>query len=333
MTWFKKLTGFSEKSGDNVRSNLQLDGTQFTSLVNDRVFEAGQFTTPELTQLREKMGPPKQGDSIQVSEVVANVQSLHLDPENADAVFQVASQFNCLEMAAPHFVPEDGVGIYQHDMTQGPACCISAGGGTIFRNYFVELNGAVGQTTNNQLDCLSRIASYFKNAKNRYWEMQNGYCFPSKSGLMKIEQKLAALSESELNDLRGKLMVGVQSNTQVTLGDSNHHVTQVFCSALPIAYSSVPAAQWDHFPRLILDATYESTFYVAMQNFLATGSPKLYLTLVGGGVFGNQSSWIVSAIERALQLFSGVALDVRIVSYGASKPEVASLVHQYKARS
>ena len=33
-------------------------------------------------------------------------------------VSQVASQFNCLEMATPTNTPEDGIGIYEFDMTQ-----------------------------------------------------------------------------------------------------------------------------------------------------------------------------------------------------------------------
>ena len=48
-------------------------------------------------------------------------------PENAGALFQVASQLNLLEMTGPEVTPEDGVTIYQDDRTQGPACAIAAG--------------------------------------------------------------------------------------------------------------------------------------------------------------------------------------------------------------
>ena len=87
---------------------------------------------------------------------------------------------------------------------------------------------------------------------------------------------------------------------------------------------------WDHFPRLILDATYEATFHVALRNFAETGCNKLYLTLVGGGVFGNKLDWILSAIGRSLQIFEAANLDVSIVSYGQSKPEVARFVASQK---
>jgi len=332
MTWFETLTGFSE-TPDNLRSSIQLDGTKLSSQANGRTFDAGRFTTPSLCHLRENADLKIASEpNIKVSEVVADVQALHQNPSNENAVFQVASQFNCLEMAAPHMVPEDGVGVYQNDRTQGPACCICAGAGTIFRNYFVELNGRTGQSSDNQIDCLSSIGGHFKNATNNYWRMKNGYCFPTPAGLGEVERQLSNCDESELNDIRGLLMAGVQSNTEVTIGSSNHKVTQVFCSALPVAYSDIPSKHWDHFPRLILDATYELTFYIALKNLAETGCAKLYLTLVGGGVFGNKMNWISSSIQRSLGLFAYTGLDVRIVSYGSSQATVAQLVRQHNSQ-
>ena len=306
MTWFDTLTGFSETSGDDVRSKLRLEGSLLKSLENNQTFDCGEFTTPSLNDLRQNSDlSESEGCNIRVSEVVADVQSLHQDPANSFAVFQVASQFNCLEMAAPHITSEKGVGIYQNDWTQGPACCICAGAGTIYRNYFVNHNGQLGQSTDNQIDCLALIGRHFDNSANEYWQMQNGYCFPKKKGLAKIEKQLSESVESQVDEIRGKLMVGLQSNTEVTIGESNHLVTQVFCSALPIAYSDISSQHWNHFPRLILDATYELTFLVALRNLKDTGCGKLFLTLVGGGVFGNKQEWILSSISRSLKMFSG----------------------------
>lgn len=318
MTWFDALTGFPERSGDDVRANLRLDGTRLTSLANHRTFNVGSFATPSLSELRSRtqIGAGRQ---LRVAELVGDVVSLHQDVANENAVFQVASQFNCLEMAAPHIIPEDGVGIYQNDWTQGPACSICAGAGTIYRNYFAQVNGRTGQTRDNQIDCLSDIRRHFGGDP---WRMKNGYCLPTTASLAEIEAKLSTYSEPALDDLRGKLRVGVQSKTQVTIGDANHLVTQVFCSALPVSYSGIPVSKWNHFPRLLLDAAYESTFHVAVQNLADTGSRKLYLTLVGGGVFGNKLDWIFSAIGRSLQRFAWADLDVYIVSYGSSKSEV-----------
>jgi hypothetical protein len=45
-------------------------------------------------------------------------------------------------------------------------------------------------------------------------------------------------------------------------------------------------------------------------------STVVYLTAIGGGVFGNRMSWICDAIAAACERFREVNLDVRIVSYG-----------------
>jgi hypothetical protein len=67
---------------------------------------------------------------------------MHQSPKNAGALFQVASQFNLLEMVLPRVTPEHGVTRYAHDHTQGPACAIAAGAATIYRNYFVPVDGS-----------------------------------------------------------------------------------------------------------------------------------------------------------------------------------------------
>lgn len=322
MTWFDELTGFAEHSMQDVRANLHLDGTRLTSLANDRTFDVGEFSTPTLAELRRRTRFGT-GQRLQVRELVADVSALHQHADNANSVFQVASQFNCLEMAAPQLTPEDGVGIYQDDRTQGPACSICAGGGTIYRNYFVNVNGQRGQTRDNQINCLSELERVLGAG---HWQMQNGYCFPTAAGLAHIERVLARTDADGLDEIRGKLQVGIQSSTQVTIGDANHLVTQVFCSGLPVAYSRLPSSAWNRFPRLVLEASYESTFHVAVQNLARTGQNRLFLTLVGGGVFGNQIEWILSAIDRALHMFAWADLDVTIVSYGATNPELTGFL-------
>jgi len=57
---------------------------------------------------------------------------MHADSANAGAIFQVASQFNLLEMVSDNVTPEQGVTRYERDATQGPACAIAAGAGTIY---------------------------------------------------------------------------------------------------------------------------------------------------------------------------------------------------------
>jgi hypothetical protein len=176
MMWFETLTGFPEESPQQVRENLSVDGKVLQSHVNGKVLVCGQLETPTLAELRERVHASKyKSGKISVSEVIANVQHLHTSASNAGALFQVASQFNLLEMVSPSVTPEQGVGIYEHDHTQGPACAIAAGAGTIYRNYFAIVNGQTGQSAHHQIDCLADIGAALGNAESRLWEMRNGY--------------------------------------------------------------------------------------------------------------------------------------------------------------
>lgn len=329
--WFEKLAGFAERSPDQVRANLYIEGDSLVSRVNGRSWRHGRLETPSLGDLRDRVQKGKpQSARLLLREVVADVQSLHANATNSGATFQVASQFNLLEMASQNATPELGVDIYEHDHTQGPACAIAAGAGTIYRNYFAPTNGAIGQSARNQIDCLADVGLALGNENSRLWQMVNGYALPSESGLEEVATRLQACNESELDRLRAKLRVGIQWNTQVTLPGAKHLVAQVYCSALPVAYSSYPFGPWESFAQLVLDAAYEATFCAAILNSRQAGSNKLYLTQLGGGVFGNKTSWITAAIKRSLDLYKHADLDVAIVSYRPSKPHVKELVDYFE---
>ena len=325
--WFEDLTGFVEVSPDQVRSQLVVSGNRIESRVNGNTFICGELQTPSLAELRstppQKQIPP---GPIKVREVISDVTSLHLDPDNAGALFQVASQFNLLEMPSQHVGPERGVGVYEDDLTQGPACAVAAGAGTIYRCYMAEVNGKTGQSADNQIDCLEDIGKVLGNTDGRLWHMQNGYAMATSTGLSEISERIRTMSKHQRDFLRQKLRIGIQWDTQVTLDACTHLVTQVYGSALPVGYSRHASRSWEPFARLILNASYEATFWAALLNFARTGNNKLYLTLLGGGVFGNDEDWILTAIRRALELFARVPLDVAIVSYKASRPIVKHLI-------
>ncbi|MGB5687042.1 MAG: hypothetical protein WBM35_14630 [Candidatus Electrothrix sp.] len=330
MTWFEDLTGFPEKNPEQVRKNLSLDGSTLVSRVNGRELTCGLLETPTLAELRERVSSVERGGrKITVREVVADTQILHADPANAGSLFQVASQFNLLEMVSPNVTPEQGVGIYENDFTQGPACAIAGGAGTIYRNYFVPVNGRVGQAVDNQIDCLVDIGKALGNTDNRLWRMCNGYALPSRDGLLEISSRLRSLHEDERDELRKLLRIGIQWDTQVTLNESSHLVSQAYCSALPVAYSSLSAHLWQHFARLVLEASYEAAICAAILNSENTGNNTVYLTLIGGGAFGNEIDWILDAIKRVLMLYAEHNINVAIVSYSSSKPHVRQLVSEF----
>ena len=314
--WFRALTGFDETDGDAVRAQLRLDGDQLTSAANGRTIDIGTLNTPSLTELRGQTTETGPGT---ITEVVADVADLHTDPANAGATFQVASQFNLLEMPSPSTTPERGVDGYEHDHTQGPACAVACGGGTIYRNWFHPIDGGIGQTADRQIDCLADLGSALGNESGALWNMKNGYCLASTGGLRRIGAILDAASSAERDHLAGLLRIGVHADVEVTRHDAVHRVTQVYGSALPVAYGEPPSDAWEPFARLVLDASYEATMRAVHRDAAATGNNTVLLTLLGGGVFGNRMQWIEDAIVRGVRLL-GAGLDLRLVSYGSPHP-------------
>ena len=328
MTWFENLTGIDEESPDHVRNQMSIDGDCLVDPSGNRV-AFGRLAIPTLAELREAVADlAVEPRPSTIREVVGDVQQLHADPANVDALFQVASQFNLLEMTSPSVTPERGVGIYENDHTQGPACAIACGAGTIYRNYFAAVDGQIGQTRDRQIDCAADLGRQLGNTDGRLWTMQNGYLFPTEDGLNEISTKLQQMSEQELDRMRGELRIGLQWRADVTLAGAHHKVSQAYCSALPVAYGWQPTEQWTEFARLVLDAAYEATFCAAAINAANTGVSTVFLTLLGGGVFGNDDAWITAAIERAFKINANRGLDVRIVSYRIPKPAVTALVNR-----
>jgi hypothetical protein len=333
MDWFEQLTGFSEADYVGTQARLAIEGDTLLCLPANsdttHRYQVGQLLMPTLANLRQQTA------SLQllrkpnrIREWVGDVQQLHLDPNNQDAVFQVASQFNLLEMVSPFVTPLEGVARYAFDKTQGPACAIACAAGTIYRNYLVEIDAERGQTETRQLNMLDDLEQVINNPIHQYWQMQNGYLMPTQQGLDEIKALLNQASPAVFEVFKSKIKVGVQQDTQVTLGQANHCVTQVYCSALPIAYHPFISEDWTPFAQLVLDAAYEATFHVALQNAQRTGNPTLYLTLLGGGAFGNPTDWILDAIAKSLALFENSGLDVVFVSYGRANPALAPWLNE-----
>lgn len=327
--WFKELTGFDEVSSKNVQSNIIIDGQNLISKVNNKSFQFGELEIVSLEKLREKLIQHKTKQKIKISEIVADVQELHCELNNKNALFQAASQFNLLEMVGPHVSPENGIDIYEEDFTQGPACAIACGAGTIFRNYFVPVQGGIGQTISKQIDCLDDIGKELNKEKFELWEMRNGYALVNQQGLLNINKQLSNLTNYERELLKGKLKVGIQWNTEVTLSNKRQIVSQIYCSALPVAYSNIYSIYWESFARVILEATYEATLYAAMTNLEKNKSNKVFLTLVGGGAFGNEINWILDSLCKALDKFKDIPLDVKVVSYGRSNALLKQAIKRY----
>ena len=327
MNWFEAITGFPETSYAQTQRRLRVVLGQLTSEASSRTFAVGSLETPSLGELRARTAHLAQSGRSSVGIEQGDVRKLHADPANAGALFQVASQFNLLEMVHPDVAPEDGVARYELDHTQGPACAIAAGAATIFRNYLVRFpDGTIGQTRERQIDCLGDLGQALGNDDARLWRMKNGYALFTREGLSSIDRHLAAADEDTIDQLRCLLRIGLHWGVGLTDVEPGPTVSQAFCSALPVSYNRIAApGLWSRFATLVLEAAYEATLRAGWLSAARGGSNRVFLTRLGGGAFGNDIGWIDAAIRRALELAAGWGLGIRLVSYGPPDEDLRQL--------
>jgi len=318
--WFEKLVGFRETK-ENVYKNLKIENTKLISLVNKKEFEIGELEIVSLKELKEKITQNLSKNKIE--QIIADVKELHKNPQNENSLFQVASQFNLLEMVSPNITPEMGVDRYENDFTQGPTCAIACGAGTIYRNYFVKLNNQIGQTENIQIDCSEEIGELLDNKNNNLWQVKNGYML-----FENVEKLNQILQNFDKEEIKNSLKVGIMWGSEVTISEIKYKVSQIYCSALPISYNYYNKDELEKFAKIILEAAYEATICAGILNYLKTGNNRLYLTLLGGGAFGNRIEWIIEAIEKTLKKYSNSGLDIKIVSFRNRNYDIEEMIER-----
>jgi hypothetical protein len=234
------------------------------------------------------------------------------------AFFQVASQFNMLEMVSPASrLTMDRR--YEHDHTQGPRAPSRAEPEPSTATTWCPL-----MTRSVSRRSVSSTGLPISSALGVDLKVRNGYAIPTVAQLGQLSDILRRRRADR--DAHGRASHRLQWDTEVTLDDVAHTVTQAYCSALPVAYAGYPAQQWESFARLVLGAAYEASFAAAVLNAEATGNPTAYLTLLGAGAFGNPTAWVFDALRRASRLSSYADLDVVIVSYGRANPQLSELL-------
>ncbi len=329
--WFSKLFGFEETSYDETRSRFEVQGQELRSRVNGRSFQIGRFSTPSLASLRQRAQSVPRGRITVTHEVIGDVLELHAEPANAGALFQVASQFNCLEFCDPRQVPEDGVTDYASDPTQGPACSLAAGAATVYRNYFAPVDGVAGQTTDRQLDNLDDLAAAL-GAPAEFFEVRGGYTWSDEVRLLNLAREVATRDRDALT---GLVKIGLQEEVGVTFArrfvepTNAAVVSQAFCSALSCGYNTIDNALWTPLATITLDAAYEATLLAAAVGAPQPSAPRrVWLTALGGGAFGNPKEWIGTAIGRAIARAADLPLDVRVAHHRRHDRELSDFIER-----
>jgi len=200
-----------------------------------------------------------------------------------------------------------------------------------------------GQSAHRQADMLSgfsraigNITSEGSEGSTIFWDMKGGYMMSSSERLGKIPWSTFHNSDNEstenrYDELMQTIRIGVHEDIQVThcggfgskaIQHTDMRVTHCLSSAVPVTYNagSTRMRDWEPLARIILKASYECVFHTAILNMMRHngegGSHKIFLTLVGGGVFGNRGSWIKDAIMHCCTRFKNFGLEVFLVYYG-----------------
>ena len=279
---------------------------------------AGAFKLLSLRALDDMIRACPQPGTGTFNVIIGEVGELQIKPENYDAVFQVASNFNVLEVASPYDWP-NRLENYIYDQTQGPCAAIGAAPALIWRRYFSMLNGAE-QTRDNQINLLCNIPL------GNY--VTNGYLKLSEFEL----DQLCCVTCKAYRDMQ----VGWHANVLVThwahrtesgvlsvkhFPYSQQRINQVFFAALDLAGTNAGVGQDPDtllLAKSLLSAAYEGTFKAA----IAHGKTKVFITLMGCGVFGNCADWVAEVLINCMHPL--------IIAYGLHVFLVLSNVHDWQ---
>src|SRR4051812_40271092 len=109
MDWFERITGFQEGPYAQTQAALSVVDGRLHCRGSGYSYGVGALSLPSLAELRTAAASLARLGRPRLSIIQCDVRALHRAPENRGALFQVASQFNMLEMIGPHVTPEDGV--------------------------------------------------------------------------------------------------------------------------------------------------------------------------------------------------------------------------------
>lgn len=252
----------------------------------------------------------------------ANISSILNDKDNAGHMFQAASQFDGLECTDEDTPSKksDFLNRYLSDPTQGPMVSLAAGAAAIARRDHPYTTPNPSQIVNSQgVNYLSELGDIFK--------VRNGYIVNNTSS--------TSMPEGDLEPLLNRVKVMFNQDATVYFNarlydritveltelseEERLNVHQVFTAAMNVkqppngANNRANDSEKGISAKLsfLLEAAYTSAYLSAH----VCRAPVLWLTLVGGGVFGNPFNLIVAAIRKVHAKYGG-GLEVRLCDYG-----------------
>ena len=316
------MKAFFKPYDDTLHENEDLMSFEARRESVRRLKLENEFTTPSLLRLRLDMRKHEQREGwslsyedtpVDLKTVTANVQDLILDAENAGAIFQAASQFNCLENVSPDVGPRDGVNCYVYDHTQGPAVALTSPTALLYRNY-------IAQSPDHQIDLLRDLKRKLSHdlavLPDSLWTMRNGWLMPGRNWARANDHiKSIQYHRDDYQNLLNTIRIGAH-HAPIFNGVKSYKVWQVYTSALNMT-TDTHATFRDRLASRPMAFLILRGMYEALLAFTQVQSPdsELFLTDIGAGAFCNPQEWVSEAKSQAVAKY-GRGLKVRKVQRG-----------------
>lgn len=264
--WFEQILGFNEKD-----FNYTLE--EIPPSIRDKM---GNFETFSISELKDKIKHLKK--SIKKVNLVVkyrksfdnmnsfDTSALQFDSEEG-TLFQVASNFNCIEIPRAEYNPFNGrfLTMQMLDCTQGP----SASGGAAFGSILRLI-----KHKQDRINLLKETPLIQHNGKIKYSDNKN-------------------FKQFDWDLIRIGLHLNVEANfkrsNEFDYKENGIKINQVFTSTC-ICSSNEP----NELSKLLLHKAYEGTYIAG----IITRAPRIVLTLIGGGVFNNSIKLISETIMK-----------------------------------
>ncbi len=272
--WFEKLLGFPETEFNYTHGEIPVKYHDYM----------GNFQQASIKELKERIDfTVVNNGKLPLNIYHRSSYGEHTELFDTSALqfnakpntlFQVASNFNCLENPKANYNVFNGYFITNQmsDITQGP----SASGGAAF--------GAILRLIKHKeqpINLLSDVPIYQNNGKVAY--RKNNSPIPE---FDKDLTKIGLHRDTRACFLRAD---------KFKYNPSGPKINQVFTSTC-----ICDTIQPNQLSRLLLEAAYEATYLSA----IFTKAPEVVLTMIGGGVFNNDNGLIADAMMKAHNKYS-----------------------------
>jgi hypothetical protein len=234
------------------------------------------------------------------------------------AMVQVASNFNCLENPSRRSRLDTGQFVDQAylDCTQGPAAVFGTTSAYLYRCHFYQ----GGQSFRRRNDDDSPVVNLLHHTRTYFGTPHNGK-------LTLTGDETILQTEAQIDAAASMVCIGLHQDCPIMFGRTSRDVVY---NTPQISTTSIAGQEVLEYPlvdhvlnasinlhdygtsqqhdaiaianltRALLRAAYESVYLAA----ILRRRRKLYLTLVGGGCFGNPIAMIVEEIQRAHELYA-----------------------------